>query len=300
MQRFQLLSIQKQEEINRANSKLHQLNLFMNYNNAKNTQALKEEYERIKGEIEQGHMVVAGLQHSLQHQGRSLIAMEGNVDSLGEDVEQQAKRYDSLSLEVSEQKHDLTTAISDIESKLEQQQQLIRAQEQTLQRLLAVRFRMDFGVDCGIVMVAWYVTNLRLSTFFLKNCAAFILKLFRVPPGSTPKLMKYQRYRRMALILQATRMLVIGVLVRQLKVGAVNNGLHNLVGSYPTYVNQLTTFLLGKVGLSVPDSLSLDADSTVGGAARFLTSFLGGGGTVEAGVGVEWGPPPTPLEPGDA
>jgi hypothetical protein len=288
MQRFQLMSLQKQDGINRANSKLHQLNLFMNFNNAKNTQQLKDEYDKIRGEIEQGHLMVANLQHHLQHQGRSLIALEGNVDTIGENVEKQAKQYDSLSLEVTEQKHELTAAITDIEGKLEQQELLIRAQEQTLHRLLAVRFRMDFGVDCGIVMAAWYVTNLRLSTFFLKNGAALVLKLFRARPGGTPRMLRFQRHRRMALLLQLFRMLVMGGLVRQLKSGAVNNGLHNLVGSYPTYANGVGSFLLAKVGMS--DAPFDIMDSKFGAAASFLKSFVGGG--AEVGVDSEASQPP--------
>mgnify|MGYP001126798473 CR=1 FL=1 len=89
----------------------------------------------------------------------------------------------------------MARALDDYNKKLMHQHGMIKEQEQILQRLLSVRFRVDFGIDVGIALLAWcalakdssapdsaaavfrrWLASSRLLNFFLRNSAGVLAR----------------------------------------------------------------------------------------------------------------------------
>ncbi len=268
---MQSSALKRQEQINKVSAQLHTLNFLFNYANSSRYRNLNDQYQLIRQDIRQGQSIVMRMQDSLKSQAESVEHLEANVLQLSETVDEQGRLYVDLHHEVAVQKKELAEAIDDYDRRLREQEQLIAQQEETLRAMQQHRFRTDFGVDCFIVTLAYFASHSRVLRFFLGlfSSAVSRLSMMRTKSSQNPLIFKQHKQR----VASRTRMLVAGSqliawagLVRYLRLLAVMNGVHSLIGSVEGYAGTLRILAAESLQEKAPSLVSL------GGAVAPLLS----------------------------
>jgi hypothetical protein len=221
----------RQDRINLANQQLHAMNFFLNYANAHKSKALTQEYQTVRKEIDVGRTMLAEMQTVIQSQESALTNLNDHVRTISGDVESQQAQYHELQSNLEVQRETLDQAMQDYSNKLQAQENLIKQQEQNIERLLSVRFRLDFGIDCLIVLLAWYCSHMKL----MRNLSKFSILLFYPVSGLTSE-SRYLRNKKINNLLSLLQLAAFAVLIKKFRHVAVNNGIHNTVGNYSKYV----------------------------------------------------------------
>jgi len=189
-------------------------------------------------------------------QGGVVRCIGEGLHTLQDQVQVQEGKTERLESEVQQQRHELRAALEEIDDQLTCQQALIQEQDQTLQRLLKVRFRLDFAVDATIMLVAYWSSSSRIISWLLSPVVNTLSSLSanRLPTDPILRVGFRRRQRhRSKLMAQVMKLSLTVVVFRHLKRVAIRNGLHSLVGSfasYSTYMTDVGSTVLTRAGVS--------------------------------------------------
>ena len=224
------LQHEEQAAINATSNTLHTFHFLVSYAHMSHTRTLEHRQRRMADQLESGKRLLADLTLRLADQEALVHRLESDVDCLAEDARAQRDKWAQLSLEVDSQKEAVRLAMAAYDSRMQAQEAQLRAQEERLERLLLVRFRLDAAVDVAIVAAALYLSRLGLVRLLLRAVA---VRAVGVGVAGA-------RTKREALA-GAAQLLVFTVLVRRARAWAVEHGVHHTVGSYSAYGQWLLT-----------------------------------------------------------
>lgn len=255
--KIHMLAMVRQHQINKVNSQLHSMNFLMGYSNALKTKDLHKGFLEVKHCMEEGQVVLTSLQNTLATQSSAIVHLERGMDGLADEVQSQGELTKQISSEMHKQRIEFKAALEDVDYQLASQQSLIQDQEKSLQRLMKVRFRIDFVVDMVILLLSWWGSTSRVVGWLLNPLASSLSTLSSKSMPEDRLLRSRYRYQvrsRSRTVSQLMQLSMTAVVFRYLKTAAVNNGLHSLVGSINTYgafVTDLGTNFVGHLGLPV-------------------------------------------------
>lgn len=254
--KIHMLAIVRQHQINQVNNQLHSLHFFTGYCNVVKTKQLHQGLVDVRRGMQEGQVALGSLQHALMAQGTMVRRLDQSLHDLNDQVQVQEEKTERLETEVQQQRNDLTAALEDIDNQLTCQQASILEQDEALQRLLKVRFRLDFAVDATIMLVSYWSSSSRITSWILSPVVATLSTLSAKSLPSDPILrVGFRRHNRQRskLMAQVMKLSLTMVVFRYLKRVAVRNGLHSLVGSfasYSTYMTDVGSTVLKKTGVS--------------------------------------------------
>ena len=156
-----------------------------------------------------------------------------NMERMTEDAVLQQQNLSVLQHEVQQQRNRVAAAMEQYEAKLAEQADMLEQQQRSLERLLLVRLRLDFGVDAVIVALAFYLARLPLLRLLLYTVARQAVPV-RVAGVSGVSGRLSVRGRR-DLMVGVGQLVVFTAVVARARSWAVEKGLHNMVGSYSRY-----------------------------------------------------------------
>ena len=218
----------RQAALNDTNAQLHAMNFFMHYCNAERSQKLERDYMSVRNSLERGREMLQHMSTVIAHQDATLNELGQSVSSLRQQAEEHSIRVGEIEDAMAEQKMQLAHAMSEYEQRLSAQEAQFRQQEAVLARLLSVRFKMDFGIDMLILLVAWYGSHNNFSAtlldFFGRNL------LFRAAAG------RRARNRQTRWFITAVQMVTFFGLIVRLREVARSQGWHHSIGGYGKYV----------------------------------------------------------------
>lgn len=161
-------------------------------------------------------------------QGEALEGVQRQVSQVEGGLREQGEQFAALSEQVEQHQRRTDELLSDYEKRLQEQQATLARQEETLSRLLGVRFRVDFGIDVGIVALSAWLAEARLVVGALRlllGTALLPLSLDRASKSSAH-----------ATLVRIGKFLVFLALTRRFRGLAMRNGVHHSIGSWPSYL----------------------------------------------------------------
>ncbi|MES1914690.1 MAG: hypothetical protein MHM6MM_006736 [Cercozoa sp. M6MM] len=244
---------QEQMRINRANSQLHALSLFSNYANALRAARLQQAHEVIREDMRRGEAKL----HSLQN----------TVGDLESENERQREAVRGLSESLEQERTETRRRLAQYDAELEQTQQTLRDQQMRLDRMLALRFRVDGGVDAALCVAALLLVRswpFRLSSRMVAVLVSRVLQpslcaeaFAKLPSDmvSAQRLMAEARKRRGLVRLRKWRRrharLALFVFflttVTLLRKTCASHGLHSGTGSFRGYLRAAVASLRPRV-----------------------------------------------------
>lgn len=234
----------RQDHINTMNQQLMAYNFMLHFAQHTRTNKLENDYAIIKQNINDGQVMLTQLNSDLLQQQYQLEQLESQVSNIETDVSKQQEQYNVLNDELYTQKNKLEQAMTDYDIRIQQHENMLKQQEYNLQRLLNVRLKLDFGIDCLILLFALYCSRLGILTVLIK----FITNI-TMNNSSNDIFTRYQQKRKMYAIIQIVRIVVFSLLVHKMRSLAIKNGLHNKLGNTNSYT-QIITSGLGYVASS--------------------------------------------------
>lgn len=227
MVRTNAVRASRQAQLNETNSQLHAMHFFLHYCNAERSLSLKKEYESVRASIDEGRNMLAQMGSVIASQDAALTTLGTSMAALDVRATEQGQRVTEIEDELATQKTALAEAMAEYEARLAAQEKEFRAQEAVLARLLSVRFKIDFGLDALMALMAWYAAHNGLVTIMAGYLGQNVI--FRNADGRRTR----NRYTRNWITV--VQLMLFAVLLRRLRRLALENGLHHAIGSYTKY-----------------------------------------------------------------
>ena len=253
-----------QYNVNATNQQLHAMNFVMNYANATRNQTLSTQCTQLAEQVSVGHEMISSMRTTIAQQEHELDVLNTQVASLEDVTQSQGATVEVMAANLEQQRTTLQTAMQTYEQRLDEQMQHIRQQEETLERLLTVRFRLDFGVDLVILLAAWYVSKQSLLDYIMRSIIGTLIVSRRNVAELTDQ-QRLIRGRQLNALVQTFQIILFLFIVRRARQWAEDNGVHNAVGSYTSYATfawQTTQAALARLlTLNTSKKVKSDTDS---------------------------------------
>ena len=222
----------QQHAVNTTNNTLHAFNFILHYASISRTVALHRQQHQLQQQLQQHTQLLSAMEDRVAEAEGAVGQLMYSMERVTEDAVAQRQKLSSLQHEVQQQRDRVAAAMEQYEAKLAEQSELLEQQQRSLERLLLVRLRLDFGVDAVIVALAFYLARLPLLRALLFTVAkqALPMRGRGVPVSGTLS----TRGRR-ELVVGVGQLLVFSAVVARARSWAVEKGLHNTVGSYTRY-----------------------------------------------------------------
>ena len=235
---FHLLVVQlqnrwlEQHAINTTNNTLHAFNFILHYASISRTVTLHRQQQHLQQQLHQHTQLLAVMEDRVAEAEGAVGQLTHSMERMTEDAVVQQQNLSLLQDEVQLQRDRVATAMELYEAKLAEQGEMMERQERSLERLLLVRLRLDFGVDAVIVALAFYLARLPILRLLLYTVARQALPV-RVEGLSGTGGLSVRGRRDLAV--GVGQLMVFAAVVARARSWAVEKGLHNMVGSYSRY-----------------------------------------------------------------
>ena len=223
----------QQHSINTTNNTLHAFNFILHYASISRTVTLHKQQHQLQQQLHQHTQLLATMEDRVAEAESTVGQLTHHMERMAENGLAQQQNLSLLQHEVAEQRERVAQAMAEYETKLAEQAESMQRQERSLERLLLVRLRLDFGVDAVIVALAFYLARLPLLRLLLFTVARQALPV-RAPGVRGAAGVLSVRGRR-ELAVGVGQLVIFGAVVARARSWAVEKGLHNTVGTYSQY-----------------------------------------------------------------
>ncbi|KAI8823441.1 uncharacterized protein EV422DRAFT_355320 [Fimicolochytrium jonesii] len=279
-------AFRQQKGINKMNAKLISVNYLVNLANFSRNRQLQQA-------VAQGQKQVLELQ-------RTVASLEDGVDLLTVEADVQRQTVGRLKCALDSTRSLLESTIVEYRHEMGRQQEVLRKQSSAIGQLYKSRFNQDFILDSGIFLLCIWISNTTLVQMPLKAGVEVLLQQLRFwfpslpssasltsssstsslssltsshssysPPPPSRTLQIASKHRIWTH--QAAKLALIFFLVRKLRKGAEQYGIHNRVGATYPYLTSVGGMLWGRVarglglGVNVPHQQQQEIGWRVGG-----------------------------------
>lgn len=222
----------RQQHLNEVSQQLHAMNFFLNYANYQKTKSMLVDHDAMKSELECGKLLLSDLRAVVSSQENAIQGLTVEVEDLNGQVVQSEQHCAELQEQVTQQRSQLDAALQEYALQLGRQAAQLHTQEQALARMLAVRFRVDLGLDVLIALCAWYLSHHSLFSFFLR------LILRRALHGNAWPLGRTERENVLRAV-QVVQLAVFIAIFLRFRSFCTQHGLHQRIGSPSLYAQGL-------------------------------------------------------------
>ena len=223
----------QQHAVNTTNNTLHAFNFILHYASISRTVTVHKQQQHLQQQLHQHTQLLAAMEDRVAEAEGAVGQLAHSMELMTEDAAVQHQQLSQLQVEVQQQRERVADAMEMYEAKLAEQAEMMERQERSLERLLLVRLRLDFGVDAVIVALAFYLARLPLLRLLLFTVARQALPV-RVQ-GLSGSVGGLSVRGRRELVVGVGQLVVFAAVVARARSWAVEKGLHNMVGSYSRY-----------------------------------------------------------------
>ena len=223
----------QQHAINTTNNTLHAFNFILHYASISRNVALHKQQQHLQHQLQQHTQLLSAMEDRVAEAEGAVGQLTDNMERMTEDAMVQQQNLSLLQDEVQQQRERVAAAMEVYEAKLAEQAELMEQQQRSLERLLLVRLRLDFGVDAVIVALAFYLARLPLLRLLLHTVARQAVPVRVGGLGARGGRLSVRGRRD--LVVGVGQLVIFGAVVARARSWAVEKGLHNMVGSYSRY-----------------------------------------------------------------
>ena len=207
---------------------------------AKKVSILSTEYSIIKRSIEEGRELVKGLRGDIEEQQRNIVTLHGQMGDMNEQLNEQKRRCGIFEENFESHKQLMANTLNEYEYNLHNQEVQLKEQEKSLSRLLDIRLKIDFAIDCLILLLSWYFTHHSLPHSIMKFIA---FTLFPVNSMKRESEVRKKRIHSVNTCIALIEFLSFILLTKRVRELCLNKGLLSAAGSYGEYAQRVTALI---------------------------------------------------------
>jgi len=223
------LSVSKQKlsaETNRQST----VALMLGLSNRAQCLQLAEQQQHIMDKISIGEKVFGSIQQTVRDHGDLIADAKLTIEEQHESI------YD-LEKQVAMQQQSIEVMVKQYQKEMMEQRQMIEKHKNEFRVLVLSKLKQDASLDGAILLVSWMMLKVPIVYWPVSAFSAAI--------GVLPVFPVTQR-RRTLIMSNVTKLLLLTIFARALRITAARHGLHNAVGNPNVYVSQMIAILKNK------------------------------------------------------